>query len=1457
MQNSFAPEISSLNPDFINVQINNVDSYTASPTILDAKHGKSLPTLPFVHVPIVRVYGSLPTGHKILVHIHGTFPYIFTEYDGSSTDSLSKIRQNCSKLHELLESRISDIYTKEKNDSKLRSVKYVANVSVVSGVPFYGYHVGLTAFYKITMLSASYCNKISDLIRDGKVFKKRCDVYEAHIPFLLQMMADYNLFGCSWLKLSSCYFRQPVLLTDLDMHHLLNSLPLQQFLKKFMNRNTNVLDTDPFARIGNSILEIDILPQFISNREDIQFQELHHDFRESSLYQDLSQTGYVQSTKEIWNDIQEIRKQKGMKSYVQPEIIVRDSSLRYDWEKDESLLEYFKEAKRRMIPGRQQQLEASTLTESPKMHKFFPYPKEALGELWPRIPRNIRTKIINWSQMAISGPQDNNSLKSGSSENILHPNNTASLGETGVIPSTFGHDSNSFGSSKQQTFKRRKTCGMFQQEATLPRKRYPINKLSALKPLFLPYKKAPVSFGNIKQDIYDAGLAETQYKDPFFSNPVDCRRSQTEYAGSLFTFTSDHIIQSEGVQFKNASVRLPTSQKVYQRSRWRYIRSKPTYEEVSSSKNTIISKFSVLSDLSQKNRYGYKFATNAFKSQNNTSKVMTHLSMELHINTRADKNPDPKFDSISMVFWKIEDAPFLFELDIAKEGILVFLPSPQKSRKWLDASDDIHISFYEDELEMIYALEDLVKFFDPDILSGYEIHSSSWGYLIDRCRKGLKHDFEEEISRVNFKHASKRNDKWGYTHSSGLSITGRHMLNIWRPLRSALNLLDYTIENIAFHVLHHRIPFFSFMTRTSLFNSGIITSLKCLIYYYLKRLRINFQLLDSQNIIVKMMEQARLIGIDFYSVTSRGSQYKVESFLIRLCKSEHFIVLAPSKLQVKEQRALECIPLVMEPSSAFYKCPLLVLDFQSLYPSIMMAYNYCYSTILGRVQSLSSSNNEIGVTRINIPPNLMAVISEYVTISPNGIVFVNKKVRKSVLAKMLKDILDARFLVKQTIKDLNSREDYDLQNMLENRQLALKLLANVTYGYTSASFSGRMPCSDIADSIVQTGRVTLERAIDAIESNQEWGGKVVYGDTDSLFVYLPGKSREDAFKIGKEIASEITKQNPDPVQLKFEKVYHPCFLVTKKRYVGYSYEHESQGSPNFDAKGIETVRRDGTPGQQKIVEKALKKLFDTADLSHVKEYLQTEFSKIISGKVNIKDFCFAREVKLGSYKSEKTAPPGAHVAMKMMEDDARKEPQYKERVPYVVKMGKIGEPLRSRCISPEAYLRSKDARLDSEYYIIKTLIPPLQRFFQLLGVDINDWYRSMPRPNQSLMSSDFDEAKSLHAIVKRKSCLRCNKEVHPNHVTCICDTCRSDRSSTILAFQERLRSKQSKINSVLKVCQTCTFSLHHDAFAPLDSIALACQSKDCPVYFDRVKHTKGLRDIEMKELLMALVDLDY
>ena len=538
----------------------------------------------------------------------------------------------------------------------------------------------------------------------------------------------------------------------------------------------------------------------------------------------------------------------------------------------------------------------------------------------------------------------------------------------------------------------------------------------------------------------------------------------------------------------------------------------------------------------------------------------------------------------------------------------------------------IDVEHQPTELDLINRVVDIVRSCDPDIITGYEVHNNSWGYLIERAKKKYDFDLCDELSRVKSQahgRFGKDSDRWNFNHTSSIRASGRHIINLWRAMRSELNLLQYTMENVVFHVLQRRIPHYSYRDLTAWYQSGKPRNLMKLVTHFVSRVQMNLEILDSNELISRTSEQARLLGIDFFSVFSRGSQFKVESLMFRIAKPENFLLVSPSRKQVGQQNALECLPLVMEPQSDFYTSPLVVLDFQSLYPSVMIAYNYCYSTFLGRAHQWRG-RNKMGFMDYERQPRLLELLKDKINIAPNGMVYTKPEVRKSLLARMLTEILETRVMVKTGMK--TDKDDKALQRLLNNRQLALKLIANVTYGYTSASFSGRMPCSEIADSIVQTGRETLEKAIALIHSVERWGAEVVYGDTDSLFVYFKGRTRAEAFDLGEEIAKTVTEMNPRPVKLKFEKVYHPCVLLAKKRYVGFKYEHRDQKEPEFDAKGIETVRRDGTPAEQKIEEKALKILFRTADLSQIKAYFQKQCTKIMQGNVSIQDFCFAREV---------------------------------------------------------------------------------------------------------------------------------------------------------------------------------------------------------------------------------------
>ncbi|KAJ2998539.1 DNA polymerase zeta [Globomyces sp. JEL0801] len=644
----------------------------------------------------------------------------------------------------------------------------------------------------------------------------------------------------------------------------------------------------------------------------------------------------------------------------------------------------------------------------------------------------------------------------------------------------------------------------------------------------------------------------------------------------------------------------------------------------------------------------------------------------------------------------------------------------------------------ETEKEMIECFYKHVRIWDPDVLLGYEIQTFSWGYLIHRANEYKIH-LCEKLSRIvpkySHNHYEQELDAWGAHKQSSLHSSGRIFINVWRILRQDISLTSYTIENMWY-------------------DHGMLMRWRTM-KYYLDRVQFNIELLE------KIDEFAKVYGIDFYSVVTRGSQYKVESVMARIARPENFVMLSPSRAHVCELISYllgepnECSR--MEPQSKFYTSPVLVLDFQSLYPSLMIAYNLCYSTILGRVKLIGSSNPLGAKDDFMVDPSVIEELKDHINITPNGVVFVKSHVRQGVLSRMVSEILDTRVMVKQSMKLY--KDNKSLLRILDAKQLGLKLLANVTFGYTAASYSGRMPC---VKPIGYIGKGNLSLFIDAfqsielIHSRSNWNARVVYGDTDSLFVALDGTSKDTAFTIGEQIVNTITNMNPKPIKLKFEKVYHPCMLLAKKRYVGFKYELPTDNEPVFDAKGIETVRRDGCFAVAKSLENCLKILFRSKDLSELKKYLYKEWTKILTGNVNIQDFIIAKEVK------SKTLPPGAHLSVQNMKKDDRSEPQYKERVPYVVVHAGPKHRLIDAVVSPYDLLYDQSLRLHRTYYITKQMIGPLSRVFNLVGVDIEAWYNEMPKKSRAIDYIDTGETmmtrnrNTIDHYYKSAHCLVCN-----------------------------------------------------------------------------------------------------
>ncbi|KAH6762547.1 recovery protein 3 [Perilla frutescens var. hirtella] len=839
---------------------------------------------------------------------------------------------------------------------------------------------------------------------------------------------------------------------------------------------------------------------------------------------------------------------------------------------------------------------------------------------------------------------------------------------------------------------------------------------------------------------------------------------------------------------------------------------------------------------------------------------LTLLSVEVHADSRGDLRPDPQFDAINVIVLVLqEDDKSVFDIYVLLRCDSAYV------EKDLDAVSESKIFVFPEELQLFDHFTKLIHAFDPDILMGWDVQSGSLGFLAERAAHlgvGLLNNISRTPPKIHIASADSRDskkeifaksvtaeiahlensvieDEWGRTHASGVHVGGRIVLNIWRLMRNEVKLNMYTVEAVAETVLRRKIPYIPWKVLSKWFLSGPGQARYRSIDYTSERAKLNLQILNQLDMINRTSELARVFGIDFFSVLSRGSQYRVESMFLRLAHTQNYLAISPGAQQVANQPAMECLPLVMEPESNFYADPVVVLDFQSLYPSMVIAYNLCFCTCLGKITHPKTGG--LGVSSYSPDLNTLRNLKHELLVAPNGVAYVPSKVRQGILPRLLEEILSTRIMVKQTMKKL-APSQLVRHRILNARQLALKLIANVTYGYTAAGFSGRMPCAELADSIVQCGRRTLEAAISFVNSNDKWKAKVIYGDTDSMFVLLEGRSLQEAFTVGREIASAITEMNPSPVTLKMEKVYYPCFLLTKKRYVGYSYESPDQSEPIFDAKGIETIRRDTCVAVSKTMEQSLRIYFESQDIDKVRTYVLRQWTKILSGRVSIQDFVFAKEVRLGTYAEHAySVPPAAIVATKSLRNDPRAEPRYAERIPYVVIHGEPGARLVDMVVDPfELLAINSPFRLNDIYYIRKQIMPALQRVFGLIGADLNQWFLDMPRPVREAAGKRQALIQNPHRTridyyYASKHCVLCGDLVQGS--AHLCSNCCNNETTVAIALTGRTSKLEKDIQHLAAICRHC------GGGDWLVESGVKCTSLACSVFYERRKVQKELQSL--------------
>ncbi|XP_065340551.1 DNA polymerase delta catalytic subunit [Cloeon dipterum] len=713
---------------------------------------------------------------------------------------------------------------------------------------------------------------------------------------------------------------------------------------------------------------------------------------------------------------------------------------------------------------------------------------------------------------------------------------------------------------------------------------------------------------------------------------------------------------------------------------------------------------------------------------------------------------------------------------------------------------------FEKETQLLAKWAEFVRQVDPDLITGYNINNFDFWYLLNRA-KHLKVPSFDLLGRVkNIRSVSKdsvlQSKQMGRRENKKTNMEGRVIFDLLLVLIRDYKLRSYSLNAVSFHFLgeqkedvHHSI--------ISDLQNGDDQTRRRLAVYCLKDAVLPLKLMDKLMCVINYMEMARVTGVSLGCLLTRGQQIKVVSQLLRKAKEAHYVIPVMGVRGGNEEQFEGAT--VIEPLKGYYKQPIVTLDFSSLYPSIMMAHNLCYTTLVSA-----------GVKGTLKP-------SDYV-VTPQGDCFVKTEIRKGLLPEVLESLLAAR---KRAKEELKKETDPLRKKVLDGRQLALKISANSVYGFTGAQV-GKLPCLEISGSVTAYGRQMIEHTKQEVEAKYckangyEFDAQVIYGDTDSVMIKFGVDDIKEAMKLGTEAADYVTSKFVRPIKLEFEKVYWPYLLINKKRYAGLYYTRPEKYD-KMDCKGIETVRRDNCPLVANMMNTCLKMLLIEKDPNGAVKFVQQMVSDLLCNKVDISQLVITKELAKEDYKAKQ-----AHVelAEKMRKRDPGTAPKLGDRVPYVIISAAKNTPAYLKAEDP-IFVLENNIGIDTDYYLSNQLAKPLLRIFApILGEAAaeNTLLKGAHTLTKKKITSKIGALAAF--TTKRETCLGCKTPLPPNTEGALCKHCLPKEAALYQVEMAKMNELEGSFCRLWTQCQRCQGSLHEEVI---------CTSRDCAIFYMRKK----------------------
>jgi len=473
------------------------------------------------------------------------------------------------------------------------------------------------------------------------------------------------------------------------------------------------------------------------------------------------------------------------------------------------------------------------------------------------------------------------------------------------------------------------------------------------------------------------------------------------------------------------------------------------------------------------------------------------------------------------------------------------------------------------EKEIILKFQEAISKEDPDIITGYNIDNYDIRKIMERAKTNR---IENEL-------------KWGRDGGVPKEISGkfwrlngRIVTDTWWAVKKELRPKQETLNAVSKQILgetkHDVDP--------KKMDEEWKNDRERVLDYCVQDAKLSLKILTKIETLRKGMDLATVSKLPLEDVMTSGSSQLIDSILIRAADREHVGIPLTGPYNRTDQIEGGYVH-TMAPGLYHRVC---VLDFKSMYPSLIISKNICFTTL--------SDDGEIE--------------------SPTGARFMSKERRIGLLPRILAELMERRDGIKKRMKTAADEERMYLNGLQE----AVKVLMNSFYGVFASSFY-RFTDKKIGSSITAFARARVTSIIGELEKENV---AVIYSDTDSLFVQSPYGNIEQTAAFGKEIAERYSTEGG---QLEFEKIMEPLFSHgKKKRYVGKVVWPEKDDE--LLVRGYEIRRSDSFNLQSRLLTELFERILSEDNAGGVAAVRDT-IRKVLSGNVPNEDLVISRTCK--------------------------------------------------------------------------------------------------------------------------------------------------------------------------------------------------------------------------------------